>query len=186
MMSLKDIILLIRSMQPIEAARLFAWSGILNIAVASIFIILPSTDLSTLTVSATGVPAVLTSKTETWDRDRSIYRFHVTYRDPEGNKLRHSVYAYKITFDTARINKNTRLLVDVGYLRSEPMIVRLYTENETLYDKSTRQMIYDENDRLGVAAMTIFGTMGSGFMVGACFMYWRHYRSELSTCKDIA
>ncbi len=91
-----------------------------------------------------------------------------------------------ITFDTARINKNTRLFVDVGYLQSEPMIVRLYTENETLYDKSTRQMIDDENDRLGVAAMTIFGTMGSGFMVGACFMYWRHYRSKLSTYKDIA
>lgn len=98
MMSLKDIILMIRSMQPIEAARLFAWSGILNIAVASIFTILPSTDLSTLTVAATGVPAVLTSKTETWDRDRSIYRFHVTCRDPKGNKLRHSVYAYNLRY----------------------------------------------------------------------------------------
>lgn len=186
MMSLRDIILLIQSMKPIEAARLLAWSGILNIAVASIFIILPSSDLSTLTVAATGVPAVITSKTETWERDRSIYRFHVTYRDSKGNKFRHSAYAHKITFDTAQIDKNTELFVDVGYLQSEPMIVRLYTENETLYDTSIRQMIHDENDRLGLAAMTIFGTMGSGFLIGACFMYWQHYRFNASPCRSSA
>ncbi|WP_313741101.1 hypothetical protein [Pseudomonas sp.] len=186
MMSLKDIILLVRGMEPIEAARLFAWTGVLKVAIASFSIFALSEDLGAIMITATNTPAVLSSNVETWENDQSIYRFSVTYKNHEGKKLTSVAYAYKITFDAAGIDKTTALFVDFGYAQATLALIRLYTENETLYDSSIRQMIEDKNDSIVFSAIAIFGTMGGGLLIGACFMYWQHHRSNASSCKSSA
>lgn len=186
MMSLKDIILLVRSLPPIEAAKLFTWTGALKITLASFCILALSENPGFITMAATRTPAVVSSNIETWENDQSIYRFSITYKDPEGKKATSVAYAYKITFDSARIHKTTALYVDLGYAQSKLILVRLYTDNETLYDGSLSQVIDDKNDRIAFSAIAMFGTAGSGLLIGACFMYWQHHRLNASPRKNSA
>ncbi|MEN5217352.1 hypothetical protein ABE484_15960 [Pseudomonas pudica] len=127
------------------------------------------------------VRAALASAPETWDYDKSLYTFRIAYKEPSGQVTRRRIYAQKTRYDAANINKKTPLFVEIEDALSGPIVRRLSTDNEVLYEPSLKEYVIEIYNRALLEGTVFFSLLSLASFGAAGVMHWQNrQRKKLS------
>ncbi|MCE7763296.1 hypothetical protein GQL56_11655 [Pseudomonas putida] len=127
------------------------------------------------------VRATLASEPEAWDYDKSIYTFRIAYKEPSGQVTKRRIYAHKARYDAANINKKTPFFVEIEDALSGPIVRRLSTGNEVLYEPALKQYVIEIYNRALLDGIVFFSLLGLASFVAAGVMHWQNRQRKKET-----
>jgi hypothetical protein len=131
------------------------------------------------------VPAHITSAPEKWKPDRSLYSFNIAYRAKNGQKIQSQVFAHKSRYDAANISKTTPLFVEVIDTLPHPIVRRLSTQDEVLYDPALRQFVRERNHWELIEVIVFCCMFSLASFIAAGIIYWQNRKRKTNTEGDL-
>ncbi|KYC24721.1 MULTISPECIES: hypothetical protein [Pseudomonas] len=172
---------MMRALEPGKRVTCLLFAGSIFFCFVLAQLTMRTEDPEPITAPWVSVRATLASAPDTWDYDKSLYTFQITYKEPSGQVTRRRIYAQKTRYDAANINKKTPLFVEIEDALSGPIVRRLSTDNEVLYEPSLKQYVI-EIYNLALLEGTVFFSLLSLASFGAAgVMHWQNrQRKKLS------
>ncbi len=165
---------LMRELPPRKQAKALLLAGILNLILSASFTLMWREHEKTSEESWLRVPASLTSKPETWDSDRSLYTFSIMFKTLDGKRYNTHLYAEKIYYDAAKLDRNTPLFVDIATSERAATVQRLIAPNGMfLYDPALAAHVTHVRNRETTLAVIIFSVAGISTLISAAAIYYR-------------
>ncbi|WP_146049000.1 hypothetical protein [Pseudomonas putida] len=165
---------LMRELPPRKQAKALLLGGILNLILSASFSLMWREHKKTSEESWLRVPASLTSKPETWDSDRSLYTFSIIFKTSNGKRYNPHLYAEKIYYDAANLDRNTPLFVDIATSKGTATVQHLIAPNGMfLYDSAMAAHVTNVRNRETTLAVIIFSFSGISILIAAAVIYYR-------------
>ncbi|MGE8112300.1 hypothetical protein [Pseudomonas sp. NPDC086566] len=164
---------LMRELPPRKQAKALLLGGILNLILSAGFTLMWHEHEKTSEESWLRVPASLTSKPETWDSDRSLYTFSIRFKTSNGKRYNPHLYAEKIYYDAANLDRNAPLFVDIATSKSAATVQRLIAPNGmVLYDPAMAAHVTHVRNRETTLAVIIFSFSGISILIATAVIYF--------------
>lgn len=165
---------LIRELPPHNQAKALLIGGLINLTLGASFTFLWREHKNTNEELWSRVPASLTSKPETWVSDRSLYTFSIKFKTSNGKHQNAYLYADKIYYDAANLDRNTLLFVDIATSESAATAQRLIAPNGMfLYDPALAAHVTNVRNRETILAVIIFSFSGISILIAAAAISYR-------------
>ncbi len=169
---------LMRSLPAQDRVKCLVLNGCALLCLLPIFLYGFGEKINPVTAPWVRMPALLSSKPEIWEYDKSIYGIGVRYNAPNGQKLKAWIYVDRSRYDNANISKATPLFVEVEDTLSGPIVRTLSTEDEILSDPSLRQRVNETSDRKAATGMMFVCTLSLLSFSGAAVIHWQSLRNK--------
>ncbi|MFJ4453669.1 hypothetical protein ACIP1G_07245 [Pseudomonas sp. NPDC089392] len=124
------------------------------------------------------VRVTFASAPETWDYDRSLYTFRIAYKEPSGQVTQRRVYTHKARYDAANIDKKTPLFAEIEDALTGPIIRRLSTRSEVLYEPALKEYVNEKYNRGLLEGIVLCSLPSLASFVAAGVMHWQNRKRK--------
>ncbi|WP_449434617.1 hypothetical protein [Pseudomonas putida] len=163
---------LMRELPPHDQVKLLLISGLFLLTLSACFTLMWREQNLSSEVSWSRVPASIISKPEIWNSDKSLYTFAIKFNTSD--KKHHTAYLYaeKLYYDAANLDRNTPLLADIETTEKGAKAKRLIAPNGMiLYDPLLETHITNAHNREVTLAVILFSVIGISNFIAAAAIY---------------
>jgi hypothetical protein len=171
-----------RGLKPHEQVKSLLGGGITLLALSACFTLLWREHSLPSEQSWSRVSASLNSEPETWESDKNLYAFSVKFITAEGKHHRAQIFAEKLYYNTAHLDRNTPLLADIATTEKGIKVKRLLAPNGIfLYDPPMEAHIIKVRNRETTIAVFLSLILGIISVAAAATINHRSKSSQNKT-----
>lgn len=139
----------------------FSWAGFIFTGLAVALGFFWQTPIPSVHGNWVTVNGYVSSDPELWSEDRSLLKFAVRYRVPEGMRDRAPAYSTKESVHLAELKRGREVLVDIEHANGEVIVQRVRSlQGVLLFDPALREHVRQVENRGVVFACGYFGLLG--------------------------